>query len=90
MQQKGDFFGTEGLRRIGQASFYIQAIEDVEAISIPYDILRGIIDSNDLLVKKYLEWNTEAFLYLENRHLSLMTKNATKRYLDFLKRYEHI
>jgi len=87
---EGDFVCSEGLRRDGEATFYIQALEDCVCVFLPYQILKQILVNDEIAKKIYDKYNREVWLYLENRQLELLMKDAKERYLDFLGTYPNL
>ena len=73
------------------SSFTIEAIENTTLISINYKKYRNFIDTNSDLKNIYIAYlENNWVIEKEEREVSLVMENATKRYLDLLLKHPNI
>ncbi|MDO6491644.1 MULTISPECIES: Crp/Fnr family transcriptional regulator [unclassified Cellulophaga] len=73
------------------SSFTIEAIENTTLISINYKKYRHFIDTNSDLKNMYIAYLENNWVVeKEEREVSLVMENATKRYLDLLLKHPNI
>lgn len=73
------------------SSFTIEAIENTTLISINYKKYRHFIDTNSDLKNIYIAYlENNWVIEKEEREVSLVMENATKRYLDLLLKHPNI
>lgn len=85
-----EFACSEGLRKVGEASFSVESIEDSICVVIPYNfIIEGMKKSYELMdfVNRY---NEKIFVEIEKHQEGLLTKGALDRYMDFKHDYAFI
>lgn len=89
---EGDFAGStvSSLQQI-PSEFYIETIEDSILININYQKYRELISQNEDLKNFYISYLEKHWVIeKEQREISLVMENATKRYLQLLSKQPDI
>ena len=84
---EGDFFSTEGFRKGGGSSFYIETLEECTCIILPYIFLHRIIKENSDIHIAILKLFCEEIERLEVQSRQMLLLDAKERYLAFKKAY---
>lgn len=84
--EKG-FFSCEGLISSKTASFSIECLEDVLCISIPYETIKILKESNSKISGAFHNIILKEFAILEKRSKDILLENATVRYQQFITDY---
>lgn len=85
-----EFGCSEGLRRVGEASFSVETLEDSICVVIPYNsIIEGMNKSEQMKIifNKYIQ---KIFVNMERRERALLMESAMERYMEFKREYSSI
>ncbi|MBS7007378.1 Crp/Fnr family transcriptional regulator [Anaerostipes sp.] len=81
--EEGEFACSEGLRTPGEATFSVETMEACQCIRIPYAFLSEDLKTDSVILEVIHRFTQKALKAAEAREEALLTKSASKRYLDF-------
>ena len=87
---EGELFGVEGFLYERKATYFIEALEDLQCIALPYVVVKGWMNKdmdNIIIANKMI---IEALEIMEDRAKALLLKDASERYQSFQKQYSNI
>ena len=84
---EGGYFGSEGLRGGGQATFHVECLEECSCIAMPYGLVREVIDKDPHIYNYMTSLFMKEVTRLERRTRNLLLLDAKERYQAFLVDY---
>ena len=88
--QENSFFSSECFRTNGDASCYVECLEECKCIRIPYSTVRTLMRMDDEVQEKINHLYLEEVEKLEKRAKGLLLQDAEERYCQFCKDYPNL